>query len=690
MAHEAELKSERAASPQSDWGGRLQVGVDVGGTFTDVVALGPAGLQVYKLPTSGDPSEAVLEGLAKVGGRAKHAASIAHATTLATNALLTRAGLARTALITNTGFRDVLEIGRQRRPEPYDMATRRPPPLVRRRDRLTVLCRVRADRSIAEPLDEKGGRAVARAIVARGFESVAICFLNSYVNPAHERRMRSVLRREGYEGHISVSSEVDRAYREYERTSTTVVNACLAPLMAGYLSRLTASLRRAGIRASVNVMSSDGGMGTVASAVSRPVSVIESGPAAGVVASCRLARELALEKVITLDMGGTTAKAGAVIGGEAQLTEEFEAAGRTHSGRSITGSGYPVRGRFVDLAEVSAGGGTIVWADEARRLVVGPRSAGSLPGPACYGRGGAEPTVTDANLLAGRVSSKGLLGGTMPLYPRLSRRAFAKASSSVGATEAELTRRVIRLANDQMSRAISIVSLERGRDPRDSVLVAFGGAGPAHACDIAESLGIRSIVVPAHAGLFSAYGLLAGDASRTYVFPVMRPARALKARFGAFEARILKELHEEGLDASRFRRSVELRYEGQSHELLLPYAGDPSLARSFHERHRELYGYSSDDAVEAVNARVTAVIGMSNAPLPSYPARAATTGRGRSERRTAWVGGKTQVVPVYQREGLSKGRSGEGPCIIEEYDATLVVNPSWGWTAETYGTRLSR
>jgi N-methylhydantoinase A len=663
------------------------VGVDVGGTFTDIVVAGPTGVQVLKLPTTANPSGGVLRGLRSIGESGRSASLISHATTLATNALLTRSGLARTALVTNERFRDVLEIGRQRRPELYDLGTRRPTPLVERKDRVTVDCRMDANGSEHKGLSGEGSAALARRIVDGRFGAVAICFLNSYANGVHEAAMRKALSDAGFSGHVSISSEVDPEYREYERMSTTVVNAVLSPLMAGYLTTLEASLRRSHIRAPVYVMNSDGGSSTASFASSRPITVIESGPAAGVIASKHLARELSLGRVLTFDMGGTTAKAGTVIDGEPDVISEFEAAGRSHSGRSIRGSGYPVRGQFIDLAEVSAGGGTVAWVDEAGGLRVGPRSAGSVPGPSCYGRGGTELTVTDANVVLGRLSPTSLLGGAMPIRRDLALRSVRKMSRALGMDELAVAKGVVRLVNNSMARALSMVTVERGRDPREFVMFAFGGAGPVHACDLAEDLGVREVVVPRHAGLFSAYGLLVGELTRTFTSSVLETEPRLRDRFRTLESAAARELRAEGFRNYSVLRYFEGRYKGQSHELVLPFVSDSALRRSFDARHRELYGYSLPDKVEVVNIRVRATVRRRTGKVAgSHEPRISA----EPMSRDAWVGGKVGQVQILRRESLSSGARGAGPCIVEEYDSTLVVNPSWRWKAEDYGTRLTK
>jgi N-methylhydantoinase A len=668
--------------------GGLSIAVDVGGTFTDIITEDEKGtLSVLKVPTSKNPATAVAEGLARLGGEATGVEVVSHATTIATNALLTHSGLGRTALITNEGFRDVLEIGRQRRPELYNLRTRRPTPLVSRRDRFTVRCRVAADGSVLEPVEVGQARAVAKRVVKGRFDAAAVSFLNSYRNPVHETKMRDTLSDEGFNGAVCLSSDVDREYREYERASTTVVNASLVPLVSSYLSDLQASLRRMRIMAPLYVMNSEGGMSTLSMASSRPVSVIESGPAAGVLGAAHLAKELSLENAITFDMGGTTAKAGTIIGGEPEIVTEFEAAGRTHSGRSIRGSGYAVRGSFIDLAEVSAGGGSIAYADEGGALAVGPRSAGAEPGPACYGKGGTEPTVTDANVVLGRINPTYLLGGEMLINSDLAMRSISKLARQLGLSATEAAEGVVRLVNDSMSKAISIVSTERGRDPRSFALISFGGAGPLHTCDLAEELGIRDVVVPRHAGLFSARGLLEAELTRTFSLPATDSSRSAGRDLTELAASAGATMKSEGFERFTLSMYVECRYEGQSHELLVPYRGDSWLKPEFDHLHTRLYGYSSLDGVEVVNVRVTAKV---RRPANARAHFRRSGGKPPARKRTAWLGGKTVAAPVYLRDTLEPLAGGSGPCIIEEYDSTLVVNPGWRWKAEDYGVRLAR
>ncbi len=666
----------------------LFVGIDVGGTFTDIIVFDTASRKtphVVKVPTvPKQPSFAILEALKRYQDRAEQVALVSHATTIATNALLTQTGLAKIALITNHGFRDVLEIGRQRRPEIYNLDTKRPKQLVDRRNRFTVKGRRLVDGSGRTPLAENELLKVSKEIVRRGMESVAIAFLNSYANPSDERKTEKILRRSGFQGHIDISSSVDPQYREYERTSTTVVNASLAPLMSKYLHELQNELERFGFHCAFYVMNSDGTASTIAQASKRPISIIESGPAAGVLSSASLARQLSLNNVITFDMGGTTAKAGTIIEGSPDLSYEFEAAGRSYHGRSIKGSGYPVRQPFIDLAEVSAGGGTIAWLDEAGSLKVGPESAGADPGPAAYGKGGRQATVTDANIVAGRINPSQLLSGNLKLHNDLAVRAIRSLSSKLGTSVDKTAENILRIVNSNMSKALSLVSLERGRDPREYTLIAFGGSGPVHACDLAEELGIRRIVIPLHPGLFSAFGLLTAELSRTFTQPILKLAtEKVERAFTQLREQARKSLKQEGFTTYQTIEQVDLRYQGQAYEITLPYKKVANLAMLFGREHKKLYGYSSHDMVEAVNARVRAIVptpkaGFAKKRLQSSRLAAPTLSRRMSLFRS-W-----RKVPVYDRMSLLPGVRGKGPCIIEEYDSTTIVGKNWTWKVGPY------
>src|SRR6266852_1900586 len=653
----------------------LFVGIDVGGTFTDIIVFDNESRrtpEIVKVPTvPKQPSLAILEALKLYQDRAEQVALVSHATTIATNALLTQSGLAKTALITNQGFRDVLEIGRQRRPEIYNLDTKMPKQLVDRRNRFTVGGRRLVNGSTRTPLAENELLKVSRAIIERGLESVAIAFLNSYTNPSDEIRAEKILRRSGFKGHINLSSRVDPQYREYERTSTTVVNASLAPLMSKYLHGLQKRVERIGLHCAFYVMNSDGTASTLTQASKRPISIIESGPAAGVLSAANLARKLSLDKIITFDMGGTTAKAATIIKGMPDLSYEFEAAGRSYHGRSIKGSGYPVRQPFIDLAEVSAGGGTIARLDEAGSLKVGPESAGANPGPAAYGKGRKQATVTDANIVAGRINPSQLLGGHLKLHHDLAVRAIRRLSSQLGTSVDKAAESILRIVNSNMSKALSLVSLERGRDPREFTLIAFGGSGPVHACDLAEELGIRRIVIPLHPGLFSAFGLLTAELSRTFTQPI-HATENVERTFAQLREQARKSLKEEGFTTHQTIEQVDLRYQGQAHEITVPYEKKANLTELFGREHKKLYGYSSLDAVEAVNARVRVIVPTPKAKFVKKRLQAPKYAAPILSRRMSLMG-SWQNVPVYDRMRLLPGANGKGPCIIEEYDSTTIV-----------------
>jgi N-methylhydantoinase A len=666
----------------------LFVGTDIGGTFTDIVIFDEHSRdypEVIKVPTDPKhPELAILNVLDRHAGRTEQCALVSHATTVATNSLLTHTGLAQTALITNEGFRDVLEIGRQRRPEIYNLNTKRPEQLVNRKNRFTVRGRRLVDGSSLVSLSETDVVKVSAEIIKRGIESVAICFLNSYVNPADEIKAEEILRRSGFKGHIDLSSRIDPQYREYERTSTTVVNASLAPVVSKYLVRLRLGLTRVGIHCPLYVMNSDGTASTATRAAKQPISIIESGPAAGVLAARSLGENLALPRVITFDMGGTTAKAGTVVEGRPDLAYEFEAAGRAYHGRSIKGSGYPVRQPFIDLAEVSAGGGTIASIDETGTLRVGPESAGANPGPAAYGRGGTEATVTDANIVAGRINPAQLLGGQLTLHRELADRAIGKLSKRLKTSIDKTADSILRMVNSNMTKALRLVSVERGRDPRGFTLIAFGGAGPLHACDLAEELEIKRIIIPMHSGLFSAFGLLTAELSRAFTQPILKQAvTQIEPTFTHLREQAKKSLEQEGFTSYQTIEQVDLRYQGQAYEITLPYKKNSDLVRLFGREHKKLYGYSSTDDVEAVNARIRAVIQIPKAKLAKMRLQSAKPPSPISLRRMSLLGGWRRV-PVYNREDMVPGARSKGPCIIEEYDSTTIVGSNWDWKIDHY------
>jgi len=675
----------------------LRVGIDVGGTFTDLAATESwSGRSVARkiASTPHAPHRAVVDALITLLAGYPSAPAIeflAHSTTIATNALLGQLGLElpRIALVTTDGFRDVIEIGRQNRSEIYNLFVERPRPLVAREDRLTVRERVDYRGNVLLALEDESVAALCGQLRERGVAAVAICLLHSYANDCHERRLSEAIATALPGTPITCSSQIDPQYREYERASTTVVNAVLAPIVERYLTQLVAELREAKIDASLFVMRSDGGMTAAEHVATRPAALVESGPASGAIAAAALGERVGLHRLLSFDMGGTTAKAGTILDGIVQIAGEFEAAGRTHSGRAVKGSGYPVRFPFVDLAEVSAGGGTIAWIDDAGALRVGPLSAGADPGPACYGRAD-WATVTDANVVLGRLNPKHLLGGAFPIDASQARNALDALAQRLGTSLESTAAGIVTLIDAAMSKALRIVTVERGLDPRDFTLVAFGGSGPLHACALAEELGIARIFVPQQPGLFSARGLLDARLTVSELRSVLRDAGELnfeaeERAFAGSENRALGSLIAQGAarETAVFTRQYEARYRGQSFELAVPY--DPArdgVAQRFHDVHRARYGYAvAKEIVEIVNARLTA-----SARVARQPAEASTEiprtapVQGDPAIRPIWIDGKYADVPVFQRDALPA--RADGPAIVEAYDSTVYVAPDWSLASD--------
>ncbi len=691
--------------------GRIRVGIDVGGTFTDLVALDERTGALFrsKVPsTPREPEVAVVAALQLLLREAapSDVAFLSHSSTIATNALLGQINLElpRTLLLTTEGFRDVLEIGRQNRSEVYNLFVQRPKPLVERRFRLGVRERMDPFGNVVVPLDAASLAKALDAVALSEARALAVSFLHSYANPAHERSARDALRERFPELPVVLSSDADPEYREYERTSTTVVNAVLGPLVRGYLERLAERARELGVDAKFYVMQSNGGMASLEAAAARPATMVESGPASGVIGAAHLGRVLGLENVLSFDMGGTTAKAGTIVGGNPRVAAEFEAAGRTHSGRAVKGSGYPVRFPFIDLAEVSAGGGTIAFVDAGGALHVGPLSAGADPGPAAYGRG-IQPTVTDANLVLGRLNQHALLGGAMPIDVSRSRAALEALLPMLPELDLDrLAAGIVHLADLEMAKVLRIVTVERGFDPRDFTLMAFGGSGPLHGCAVASELGIRRIVIPPDPGLFSALGLLVADLRISGVRSILADAAQIEA--GAIEAAFLElELHAGGdlarqgvaQDAVAFARDLEMRYAGQSFELTIA-AESPFDERAkraaverFHANHARTYGYSSpEEPVEIVAGRSTAtgaVVKPSPAQLPA--AERGALERATLERRDVALSGSSRTqVPVYARAMLRAGDAFSGPALVEQYDSCSYVAPGFEARVDAFGNLL--
>ena len=678
--------------------GGVRVGVDIGGTFTDVVLLDEDGTVHTRklLTTPGEYGRAVVDGagglLEGLGLGADRLGEIVHGTTVATNAILEQQG-APTGLLTTRGFRDVLEIRRIRSPELYNLFYEKPPPLVPRRHRLEVDERIDHTGTVVHPLDLDTAERALERLAADGIGSVAVAFLNAYANPAHEQAVGELARRRFPDLEISLSSDVLPEIREYERTSTTVINAYLRPIVRRYLQDLIDDLERIGSRAPLLVMQSNGGVMPAAAAQERPIHIVESGPAAGVIASRSLARRLGLPNVLTFDMGGTTAKASIVENGELSRTPEYEVGGGISlTSRLIKGGGYALRVPVIDIAEVGAGGGSVVWIDSGGSLQVGPRSAGARPGPIAYGQGGTEPTVSDANIVLGYLNPDYLVGGDLPIDAEAARRALRDRIAAPLGIEAEAAAYGVHLvANSNMIRAVRAVSSQRGRDPRGFALFAFGGSGPVHAVELARSLEMRRVLVPPSPGLFSAFGLLFAEVEhhyvRTYFCRTDRLDLAdLDRVLGEMEREARETLAAEGYVDGRVtaRWQADLRYSGQSFELTVPLESrtvDPTavehLREAFGQEHERTYGHRGGPGqpVDLVNLRLVAA-GLPDRPRAPSNTRLGTVQRttARADRRAYFSPAGLLDTPVLDRPDLA-GRPQQGPLIVEEYDATTVVPP---------------
>ncbi len=677
-----------------------RIGVDIGGTFTDVVLVGPDGvLCARKIPTTPqDYSRALVQGMveacAAAGVRTTQVAEVVHGTTIVTNAIIEQTG-ARVGLITTKGFRDVLEIGRGRLPAIYDLSFRKPPPLVPRSRRLEVDERVNGRGEVLKPLDPGELDGVIQELLALEVRSVAVCLLNAPLNPTHERMVGDALRMRAPHLPVSLSTEVMPLLMEYERTSETVLNAYVTPLVADYLRRLSGELKAAGFTAPLYIIQSSGGMTTPEASARRPIEIIECGPAAGVVGAAFLAGREGDGDLVAFDMGGTTAKASLVEGGAFTRSVEYEVGGALHrASRLLKGSGYPLRVPSIDIAEVGAGGGSLLGIDLGGAVRIGPRSAGADPGPVCYGRGGEIATLTDADVVLGYINPDHLCGGDFPLDPERARAALDRAiAEPLGKDVHEAALAVHTLANAHMMRAIRAVSSERGRDPRRFRLYAYGGAGPVHAAGVAAGLDIRSVVVPPIPGLFSAYGLLCADLQRHYVRHLSRPwAEAaldeVNAGFAGMAAEALASVTEWAGRTPRTPRlewSLDLMYEGQGSALEVPAprgeltaADVAAVADRFEAAHWRDYGHVLDGLELRLKAlRLVATLPSRPAPAPRLAPRA-RPGAGvprRGARHAFWGDGHGLLAtPVLSLDDLGDAPF-KGPALIDGYDTTIVVPP---------------
>jgi N-methylhydantoinase A len=686
----------------------FRVGVDIGGTFTDLVFLAQDGtIHTKKVSSSVDNyARAISEGISQVfqdvglDGRAVD--EVLHATTVASNAILELKG-AKTGLITTKGFRDILEIRNLRMPRLYDLTWQKPPPLVERYLRVVVDERVNVHGGIDRALDQADAAAAVDKLLAEGVEAIAVCLLNSFANPLHELMIRDLITRRAPELPCCISFEVLPEIKEYERTSTTVINSYVMPIVARYLATLRQALDSKGIAAPLLLMQSNGGLTPAETAMKTPMHIIESGPAAGVIGAQALAWALGLHNIITFDMGGTTAKASIVEGGEVARSLEYQVGGGIMMGsRLLTGGGYLLKVPAIDLAEVGAGGGSIVWIDAGGSPQVGPHSAGAFPGPLCYDLGGTEPTITDANVILGYINPAYLVGGALRLNADKARNVFEeKIAKPLALSLPHAAYGAHRIAAANMIRAIKAVSTERGRDPRDYALFAFGGNGPLFATGMAEALQMTRIVVPPSPGLFSAFGLLYADVEHHYSRTFRRLLRTadpqeLAEAWDQLAREASEQLTADGFSPGqrRIRRAANMHYQGQTFELTVPVPEGLldanaliDLVEAFGQEHERTYGHRAgpEEPVEIVNIQV---VGQGIPSRPRVPDRLLPGRRdegGGLPPRQAYFGPQTGWLetPVLRRADLATPR--EGPCIIEEYDATCVLPPKARAVLDPYG-----
>ncbi|MGG1662154.1 hydantoinase/oxoprolinase family protein [Brevibacillus sp. NRS-1366] len=683
------------------------VGVDIGGTFTDIVLRKPDGSVLVRKVSSTpeDPGLAILEGLLEVcqteGIHSESIQEFIHGTTVATNTILEHKG-AKTGLLTTKGFRDVLEIARIRTPSLFDLKWDKPKSLIERRYRLEVVERIDAKGEVITEIDQESVIAAIDKLVREGIESVAICFLHSYLNPEHEKVAERIVRERHPHLFVTCSYQVLPEMKEYERTSTTAVNAYILPKVNTYLNRLQHGLEEMQIKAPLLISASNGGVRSVHSAADYPVHIVASGPAAGVTGSAKLLEKMGITDAITFDMGGTTAKASLIEQGEPILTNEYEVReGISTPSRFIKAGGYLLKVAAVDIGEVGAGGGSIAWIDKGGALRIGPQSAGAAPGPVCYNLGGEDPTVTDANLVLGYLNPHHLAGGSLLVDRERAADAIRrKIAEPLGLSLEEAAFGIREVANANMTRAVRSVTIERGRDPRDFAMVAFGGNGGVHGADIAASLEIPTVIIPQLPGVFTAVGMLACDVRREFVSPVLG---LLKDKLMQINE-TLTDLEEEGRAVlgnegytgtqAQIKFFADLRYFGQSSELTVPIelplpiqvAGLEVIEQEFRKEYQKTYGYDTGEPVELVNLRLRAVGVRTNAPdLTSLTVMQPKIGKEKYVR-TAYFGKKYGFMQttVIDRADLMNTPV-NGPLIVESYDSTIIVPPHASALSDRYG-----
>ncbi|MBK1657019.1 hydantoinase/oxoprolinase family protein [Paracraurococcus ruber] len=672
-----------------------RVGVDSGGTFTDVCLFEDTTgrVEVWKVSsTPDDPSRAIAqgveEGLGRLGRLPSDVAYFGHGTTVATNALIQHRGV-RTGLITTDGFRDLLEIGRQKRPDLYDLQVEKPEILVSRDLRLEVPERVRHDGSIETALDEQAVREAARALKAAGVQAVAVCFLYAFVRPEHEATARRILTEEFPEAFLTTSHEIAPEFREYERLSTAVVNSYLGPVMQGYIRRLAERLAQLGVAATPHLTQSNGGVIGFEAAASMPVRMVLSGPSTGVVGAQAIGRLAGFPDLVTFDMGGTSTDVALLQDGEPRL-----------AGEAVV-HGYPIKAPMLDIHTVGAGGGSIAYVDSGGLLKVGPRSAGAAPGPVCYAKGNQEPTVTDANVVLGNLHPTHLLGGRMPIRRDLALAAIEGLAQRLGMETMATAQGILSVVTANMAKAIRVISVQRGHDPRDYTLMAFGGAGPLHAARLAKELDMPRVLVPRSPGILCAMGLLLtdlrADFASTRLTALGEAAIApMQAAFAALQDQAARWFEAEGIAAGarRVNRTADMRYAGQNYELPIAVPEGPvtpstlaAMGEAFAAAHRRAYGFvAEEEPVQLVTFRIEAIGQVRKAEFRPKPLAGPDPAAALEGKRDVWLpeAGGWVSVPVYARDRLLPGNRIPGPAIAEQMDSTTVVLPGMAARVDPY------
>ncbi len=674
----------------------LRVATDIGGTFTDLVCVTPDGKVITgkSHTTPAQFEQGVMDVIAAGGIKPSEFVSFVHGTTIVINAITERKGV-KVGLLTTEGFRDVLEIGRGNRPDFFNLEYRKPEPFVPRYLRREIRGRINYKGVETTPLDLSGLPAILDDFRAEGVEAIAICFINSYANPAHEEATLAKVKELWPEVSIVASHQITREWREYERTSTTVLSAYVQPIAHRYLDRLTGALYEAGMRCTPYIMQSNCGVDTVNSARQIPITMVESGPASGIWGAAALGRLIGELDAIAIDIGGTTAKCALITGGQVKLNTDY------HIGRTETSAGYPVMVPVVDLVEIGQGGGSIAWVDEFRRLHVGPKSAGAVPGPVSYGRGGTEATTTDANLALGCINPHYFCGGTIEADMDAVARALDKLAAALDISRQEAARSIVRIANNNMVNAIKLISVNRGHDPRDFTLIAFGGGGGMHACALARELNIKKVVIPKQSSVFSAWGMLMTDLRRDYLLTQLvdlsapEAAAQLDKDLRQLEEKALQEYVAEGIDPARVRflRYGRCRYQNQEHsvEIVLP-EGEitaeqlEAIRKRFDTDYEREYTYTLDAPVELVVYHLVAIAEVDKLKPEKMP----KTGRKledaiKMQREVDYVEEGIHQATIYDGDALEPGMSFVGPAIIEEAGATTVIPPGLPCHVDDYG-----